>query len=432
MNRLLIKKFITSIIFVIILIFFCIQNIITSWIPLKNEALEVRKRKETTIEANIYDEIGVNNPNKVSDIGSDNLIANLDYIQDRIKSIETTINENTYKKYRFIESYGFLQKLMGKKEEGGFEVIKDKDNILHYTYFASEPKETEKFAVKTKDFKDGIINNKVKLIYLMTPDKYIRGKTKFERGIPYNYANETADNYLYDLKEREIDYIDLRENILERGLNPNDLFYKTDHHWNIETAFDQFTEFIEILNSRYDMNIDESGFYRETDNYNFIKYKNSYLGSMGRKCGKYYNGVDDFTLIYPKFETSYSFYARTKDYEINTEGRFEEALLSQYSINNYKNEYALSANKYDTYLFGNQGEVHITNNNNKNGIKVLFIKDSFVLPFAAFFSNVCSDTYLIDPRYYDKNILDFVNSKDIDLIIISFTPQDISDEFFNF
>ena len=153
---------------------------------------------------------------------------------------------------------------------------------------------------------------------------------------------------------------------------------------------------------------------------------------MGRKCGKYYNGVDDFTLIYPKFETSYSFYARTKDYEINTEGRFEEALLSQYSINNYKNEYALSANKYDTYLFGNQGEVHITNNNNKKGIKVLFIKDSFVLPFAAFFSNVCSDTYLIDPRYYDKNILDFVNSKDIDLIIISFTPQDISDEFFNF
>lgn len=416
MNRLFIKKLITSIIFLIILLFFCIQNILTSWEPLKNQFVKSNKK---ILESE-------------NDVSKRSLLSRVDYIKDKIALLDTAINENTYERYKFIEAYGYLQKLMGKNEEGNFEVVKDYDNILHYTYFTSGPKNTEEFAVKTKIFKDKIKNQNTKIIYLMTPDKYIQGKTKLENGLPYNYANEAADKYIGFLKDKNIDYIDLRENIVQRNLEPEELFFKTDHHWNIQTAFDQYKQLINILNTTYEMNVDEDGFYRNSDNYNYITYKNSYIGSMGRKCGKYYDGIDDFTLVFPKFETSYSFYSRTNEYEIDTEGRFEEALLSVHTLNNDKSEYSLDSDKYSTYLFGNQGEVHITNNNNKNGLKVLFIKDSFAVPLSAFFSNVCSDTYLIDPRYYDKNLVDFANSKEFDIIFVSFTPQSISEEFFNF
>lgn len=416
LNRFLIKKLVTAIIFIVILMFFCIQNIRTSWRPL------IETGAENAVEKG----------NESGEISKYTFMSKLSYLQEKIESIESTINENTYKRYRFIEVYGFLHNVMGKNEEANFEVIKDKDDILHYTYFADGPKDTEEFAVKTEKFKNNIKDKKVKIIYLMTPDKYIKGKTEFEKGLPYNYANETADNYLQNLAERNIDYIDLRENILRRGLEPLDLFYKTDHHWNIQTAFDQYVELVKMLNSLYDMKIDESGYYTNAENYNFITYKNSYIGSMGRKCGKYYDGVDDFTLVYPKFETSFSFYARTKNQEINSQGRFEDALISVYSINKQSDEYALNENKYDSYQLGNHGEVHITNNNNKNGIKALFIKDSFDVPLSTFFSNICSETYLIDPRYYEKDILKFVNSKELDVIFISFSPQNISDEFFNF
>lgn len=416
MDRFLIKKLVTSIIFILILMFFCIQNIRTSWKPLVNTEAEIQIKN--------------NNESDLEHKGT--FMSKLEYLQEKIKSIESTINENTYKRYKFVEFYGFLNNIMGKNEEANFEVIKDKDNMLHYSYFANGPKDTDEFAERTMNFKNNIQDKEVKVIYLMPPDKYIKGKTEFFRGLPYNYANETADAYLEDLAERNIDYIDLRENILRRGLEPLDLFYKTDHHWNIQTAFDQYGEIIKILNSSYNMKIDESGYYTNPDNYNFITYKNSFLGSMGRKCGKYYDGVDDFTLVYPKFETSFSFYARTKDKEIRTQGRLEDALISLYNVNSQGDEYAASENRYSAYQLGNHGEVHITNNNNKDGLKVLFIKDSFEVPLSTFFSNVCSETYLIDPRYYDKDIVEFANSKELDIIFISFNPQNISDEFFNF
>ena len=48
-------------------------------------------------------------------------------------------------------------------------------------------------------------------------------------------------------------------------------------------------------------------------------------------------------------------------------------------------------------------------------------------------STVCSEVYLVDPRYYKESILEYVNSiENLDIAFISFSPQDLTDEFFNF
>ena len=66
------------------------------------------------------------------------------------------------------------------------------------------------------------------------------------------------------------------------------------------------------------------------------------------------------------------------------------------------------------------------------GIKVLFIKDSFSLPLSAFLSNVCSDVYLVDPRYYDGDITDLTNKLKTDFVFVTFSPPNLTMEFFNF
>lgn len=81
------------------------------------------------------------------------------------------------------------------------------------------------------------------------------------------------------------------------------------------------------MNDTYGEHIDEDGYYSDLSNYNQITYKNIFLGSMGRKTGRYYAGADDFTLIYPAFPTNYKM-TNTIDDSLEYGGRFEEALVA--------------------------------------------------------------------------------------------------------
>lgn len=353
-------------------------------------------------------------------------------MRDTIKDLETTINENVFERYKFIDGYGYIQRLMGKNEESNFEVIKDEQGLSHYTFFADKPNPVKEIARRTIAFSKNVETSQKKFIYLMPPDKYIEGITKFPTGIPYNYANETADNFLEELKKSNISTIDLRDGLNNSGIPDDEIFFKTDHHWRIPTVFWEYGKLVEKLNNDYGLKLDESGFYRNKENYNIIKYNNVYIGSMGRKAGVYYSGIDDFTLIYPKFKTDYEFYAKTGDQESKLQGRFEDALLAVYPLRVRKDTYALEADKYFSYLYGNQGVVHVKNKEVLDGPKFLFIKDSLTVPLAAFLSTVSSDIYLIDPRYYKEDIVDFAKQVDVDFVFMAFYPQNLVKEFFPF
>ncbi|WP_027631902.1 DHHW family protein [Clostridium hydrogeniformans] len=397
MNRQFIKKFITTIAFIIFLFTFSILNLYKSYGPLK----------ETV---------------KKTDVSS---------LREYISNVEKAINDNIYGKYTLIESYGYMQKLMGKNELSNFEVVKDTEGKLHFTYFTNKENPTEEIKEKLKDLKEEVKDPETKFIYLMTPDKYVRGHTEFPRGIPYHYNNETADKFLMEVKSEGIDTIDLREEILESGIKGEDLFFNTDHHWKIETAFWGFTQVVKSLNEKYNMGLDKNNFYTDINNYNIVNYKNSFVGSMGRKTGKYYTEVDDFSLIYPKFKTDYDFYFENSFNKGTLTGRFEEALVA---INPLRNNdvYGLAPDKYFSYLYGNQPFAHIKNKENKNGPKVLFIKDSLAVPLISFFSSVCSDVYILDPRYYKDDMLRVINNTELDFIFVSYSPPDLVKEFFDF
>ncbi|WP_244833811.1 hypothetical protein [Clostridium sp. BJN0001] len=401
MERFFIKKYITAALFVIFIVSFSILNFINSY-------------------SEIYEDVNKN-------------VSCSKSIQETIKSAEDIINDNILGKYIFVEEYGYLQKLIGKNEENNFEVIKDKQGKLHYTFFTTGPNPVNSIVKNTYDFKNNIENEDTKFIYIMPPDKFVRGYTTLSTRIPYNYNNETADNFLRQLDFYKINNIDLRENLLEAPIPHDKLFYNTDHHWSTNTAFWETKQIVKKIQEMYDINLDENNYYMNDENYNFLEYKNSYLGSMGRKTGMSYSTVDDFTLIYPKFKTSYTLYAKTKIDEFSINGRFEDALISKYAFKDGRSYYELEADMYSSYLFGNRGIIHITNEENKNGPKILFVKDSFAVPVAAFMSTMCSDVYLIDPRYFEGNIQDYVNSvKNLDFVFVLFSPEDLTEDFFKF
>ena len=349
-----------------------------------------------------------------------------------VDTVDAKINDKVIYKEAFIETYGYIQKLMDKNEFSNFSVVKDKDGKMHYTYFATGANPTEELSDRTTKFAREMKKQGTNFVYLMPPDKYVEGVTEFPTGIPYSYSNETADNFLNELEENNVDYIDFRDNILNSGIDKDKLFFDTDHHWTIESSFWAFTELTKQLNEKYDLDLDKDKFYTDINNYNSILYPKSYLGSMGRKTGMLYGGVDDFTLIYPKFNTSYSYYTDSKSQEFELEGRFEESLILSYPFNANLDLLDTGSDKYSTYLLGNRPLVQITNNNNPKGLKVLFVKDSFIVPTAAFFSSMCSQVDLIDPRYYEGDIVEYAKNQDYDFVFLSVYPQDLVEEFFPF
>ncbi|MDT8718863.1 hypothetical protein IAI10_19600 [Clostridium sp. 19966] len=400
MNRLFIKKFVTSVIIMAMIFILAFQNLKSTYKPII-DAVKTQEKKTQKLS-------------------------------DDINAAENAMTDSTYGKYKSIELYGYIQKLMDKNEESNFEVVKDKNGVLHYTFFAQKPNPVYELVKRTETLKKNLKDKKTKFAYVMPPDKYYKGYTKLPYGIPYDYANETADTFLDLLKKNNIDTIDLRKNLDKSGIALEDMFFKTDHHWNTKTAFWEFGQLANTLKNQYGANISNMNFYTNKDNYNFITYPNCYVGSMGRKTGITYSGVDDFTLIYPKYSTDYTYYSNTGKQETTLSGRFEEALITVSPFRTQKGTYALEADKYSSYLFGNQGIVHVVNKNMPKGPKILFVKDSYTVALAAFLSTVCSDIYMVDPRYYTRNITDYINSVKTDFVFVSFYPQDLTEDFFKF
>lgn len=353
-------------------------------------------------------------------------------ISENIAQIEEQVNTNVKGKYRFVDFFGYLSRLMRKNENNNFEVVKDKQGFLHYSYFASGTKDTLDLVENLNDFRKGIKDKKTKFLYVMTPDKYIKGYTMFEKGLPYNYANETADEFLKYLKLYDIDFYDFRPELEHSDIPPSERFYKTDHHWKIETAFWAFGNLAKWMEKQYGWEFERLDRAVDLSQYNRITYKDAYLGSMGRKAGISFSGVDDFTLIYPKFETDYVYNMYNNDVTMKTKGKFDQALLSLKPFRYKGSQYDAMADKYSSYLYGNHGVCHIKNKK-VTGPKIVIVKDSFMVPVASFLSTVCSDIYLLDTRYYNEDVVSYVNQLEgIDMVIVSYNPQDLTEEFFDF
>lgn len=351
-------------------------------------------------------------------------------VESKISEIETVINENVPHRYDFVNFYGALQKLMNKNEENNFEVVKNEKNEMFYEYFADGPQNRDTLVSRAKKFSDTLAAQGTKYIEIMPPDKYITGYTQLPTGAPNDNNNGTADLFLKGLKTKGVAYFDIRTTLSKSGIAPADMFFKTDHHWKIRTAFWAFSQFVDYLNKTDNLSLDPTNYYRNLSNYNIINYPNSYLGSMGRKTGTIYAGSDDFELIFPKFSTYYTYECGYSSGTVTREGRFEDALLSTYGFNSSLNPMDAQADKYETYLVSVNKQGHIVNHNNPNGPKVVLVMDSYGLPFSAFLSTVCSEIWIIDPRQYKDDVEKFVESKKPDYFLQLVSLPDLTEEFF--
>lgn len=330
----------------------------------------------------------------------------------------------------FVDINSAVNKNMGTVvvTKDNLSVVKSKTGYLSYVR-EKIPDETLSIRAKSmKSLYEISKDNNADFLYIMAPAKgyYMEYPENIE-----DYNKENCDAFLLELEKENVPYYSLIEQMEKEGITEEELFFVTDHHWKPEYAFWAAGKVADELLKRYDFDYAKDKL--NIENYNQEVYEDWFLGSQGKKIGQYFTelGVDDITLITPKFDTDFSVrYAGNPE---TIRGSFEEVLIHKGNIE-VKDFY--EKNPYAVYLGGDYREQIIENNKNENGKKVLILKDSFACAFAPFFANVTSGTHLLDMRDFDEfkgekiDVEKYIESEQPDIVIVMYNGVPIDDAFY--
>lgn len=200
----------------------------------------------------------------------------------------------------------------------------------------------------------------------------------------------------------------LRENINILSLidplknkSNQDIYYKTDHHWTSRGAYYAYKHFIETKGKKP---LSEEDFIIETVSKDF-------LGTSYRKAN-YYSGTPDSIQRYmPKNKLDYDITINQRD---KTNSLYDSSFLEK-------------TDKYAYFLGGDQSLIEMETSV-KNGKSILIVKDSFANSFIPFLSNHYEQITVIDPRYFNMSIREYIKDKDIDEIVFLFSIQNFINE----
>ena len=156
------------------------------------------------------------------------------------------------------------------------------------------------------------------------------------------------------------------------------------------------------------------------------------LGTAGRRTGRYFTGLDDFTVITPGFETYLSL--TTSNSSSVKRGSFPEVALNK---NRIKKDY-YNLNPYTAYNRGGDSIMQYRNEIAPIDKRILAIGDSFATVPFAFLPLIFTSCNQLDLRYCDEDFdfQEYFNSYNPDIVInlanpTTLTGPNLAYDFFN-
>lgn len=294
---------------------------------------------------------------------------------------------------------------------------------------------------------NGVLKGTDGKLYLMDDVEYVFDKTlerkscddtvkildaAKESGAAVLYAQRTYKTgelpYGYDFKAKEEQYRFWGQEIENQGFPVLDTkeeladhlrFYTTDHHWTVETAFYAAGKIVNKLNQEYGFKLEEE--LLDRDKYDELRWEDSFLGSLGIRTGKYFAGKDDFVMLEPMFQTDFA-YEHLVEGKLNKarEGSFMEAFVDISILNDPG-----YSNKFNACLNGGYVENIILNRQNKNGLKMLVIADSFARPMVQYLSLCFQETLYLDPQEgrYNDSFIEYIEENRPDIVVIMYSGE---------
>ena len=350
------------------------------------------------------------------------------------EALDTAITENLYGRMKFIETYGFIQVLLDKRESNDFSYIKDEEGFLHYaSFYREEDDRLFEYAMRVKRLQDYVEGNGTHVLFVVPPAKYDEAYTNFRAGMPVNDPGYIVDEMMFYLNRLGVETLDLREYMPNEEMPYEEAFFKTDHHWTIPAAFYATCVLTDKIEESFGEELDPEGFYTDITNYETITYYSGMLGSMGRKTGVNFSGVEDFTALWPRFSGQFTRESMMESgYRQEQEGSFSEVLMSTSVLTKTTDIY--SDSQYSLYLDGLRIYEKIVNEEKPDGCSIFFVRDSYFSPVMAFLAPMCGEIDAIWSleETHELDIETYVKENTFDYVIIEIYPYNINSSAFNF
>lgn len=257
--------------------------------------------------------------------------------------------------------------------------------------------------------------NNSEFLYIQIPYKISENEESLSK-MYLDYSNKNADGLLAVLEKNHVSYLDLREEFEERYEDLLPLFYKTDHHWRIETGLEAAEIVADFLQDEYGFEMKLKNL--EQTKFKATTYKDSFLGSRGRKVTLAKTSLEDITILTPDYETSLC--VNIPDRGIEACGSFEDVLMDKSKLGR-EDYYEVSP--YHTYAYGDRPIIEIENELVDNGKKILIIRDSFSVPFVPFLSLSASSVHSLDLRYFKGSVKAYIEQYQPDMILVAYNPS---------
>lgn len=288
----------------------------------------------------------------------------------------------------------------------------------HLAAFNEEENMDEKIA-NVVQFAKFCQANGAEFIYVSAPSKIGRDEEKYA-GL--DYSNTNADNFLKGLRENNVNYIDIRDNIEAEHLVTRRLFFRTDHHWLPEAGLWATGIIARHLNEQNIIKSDLS--LLKDDKWRKEIFKNYFLGSRGKKVTLNRTKPDDISIYHPLFPTN--IHVDIPDENIKQQGDFDilydKGCLGEVDYY-HKNPYA-------AYSHADQPYMYIRNDNIMDNKKVLLIKNSFgnvVLPFLV---TQFKHTYELDLRQFNGSAHNFIGHIKPDVVIVLYHQEHLNEDIY--
>ena len=335
-------------------------------------------------------------------------------------AIDAALTENFKSRGNWINLNGLFQKMAGVtiiRDAGDIDVYKMSNGQLTYAY----PDNDMTYAAeKTIELSRFARENGADFLYVQLPCKAYSDEL-MPPGT-HTYGNADSDEIISALEDKDVAVLDLRKEIEKAGFSIPELFFNTDHHWRPRTALWAAG----IISGRLSEAVDgydyDPSIY-DTERYESTLYKDWFVGSLGRRTGRFFGGTDDFETLIPKFDTDFHVYtqSQTDGKERDREGPFADSLMALGYLD--EKDY-FSDMTYFTYM-GNEYRLStVTNRKAPNNRKILLLRDSFSCTLLPYLSLSAGEITAIDMRYYsDLKLRDYIRENDFDAVVVAYNPS---------
>lgn len=307
------------------------------------------------------------------------------------EDLESYLNDQILGRDFWITAKTSIQKFIGDSDIGGAYVGKDGYDFEKIIPESVDEDLFVKNTVAVKDYLDYCKNQGIEesqISFLLVPTSGLVMEDK----LPANARLFDQEKYLEEAKATigEQYVVDVTKE-LQEAAKTEQVYYRTDHHWTSTGALIAYEKWCS------DTGMDFLG--REA--YQQKNVTDTFRGSLYSKILDYDSAYDSI-WTYAKDENA--------DYTITIDGEEVESFYVESKLE--------EKDKYTYFFGGNYGETIITNNGNKNGRRLLVIKDSFANCFVPLAAEDFEEIYMIDLRYCKEDMAAYVKDKGVTDVLI--------------